>query len=77
VFAPLRDIFHARLFFFDAYPQAVRVAALVSLAQLGTPEAMEIVRKAAADRLPAVRRMSGIILGLGSGKSVANAQEAS
>lgn len=64
-FNALRDIVALRPFFYTKAVDSVRVAAVVSLAQLGTPESMELVSRAASDRSETVRRMSGIILNLG------------
>lgn len=63
-FPELRDIFVRRPFFYTRSADAVRVAACVSLAQIGTPEAMALVTRGLADPSEAVRRMSGIILEL-------------
>nr|HPM43191.1 hypothetical protein [Candidatus Omnitrophota bacterium] len=60
----LRSIFMRRPFFYNKFTDLARVASVVSLAQLGTPESMAIVKGATSDPSDAVRRMSGIILEL-------------
>lgn len=68
-FTALKEILTARSFFRPAFNDAVRVAAVVSLAQIGTPESMELVTRAGSDPSGAVRRMSCIIRDLEKNKT--------
>lgn len=63
----LRRIFMTKPLFYTRFTDSIRVASVVSLAQIGTEEAMVLVKGGLSDRSNAVRRMSGIILELGKG----------
>jgi hypothetical protein len=60
----LKRIFLRRSIFYTKKNDELRVASAVSLRQLGTTEAMELIEKGLNDRSNAVRRMCNIILEL-------------
>jgi hypothetical protein len=61
----LGNIVSKRPFFNTKRANELRVAAIVSLAQLGTPEAIAFIEKAVKDRSEPVSRMSRMMLELG------------
>ena len=60
----LRRIFLRRPLFYSKKLDELRVALVVSLRQIGTDEAMELINKGLSDNSAAVKRMCGIILEL-------------